>query len=106
MATACDRGCTKRELADCFGISPHTIDKYRKLGFVPKTVPPKGGRARYYAQHFEAVLRIVVRREGNFILVGNDGQAYGPSWRERWVEWVAREMAGQLADAFKKEEDE
>lgn len=44
---------TKQQLADRFGVSPHTIDKYRKLGILPKTVPPVGPHAAYTIKHVE-----------------------------------------------------
>lgn len=45
----------KRELAARFGVSEHTIDKYVRLGVIPKPVPPRGPLAAYGLSHIEAM---------------------------------------------------
>ena len=49
---------SRRELADRFGVSPYTIQKYTYLGIIPRPVPPRGRYAAYDNRHVAAMEEI------------------------------------------------
>lgn len=62
---------TRRELADMFGVSWTTIQKYTYKGIIPKPNPPRGPYARYGREHVRAMEEIWGRnglKDRNFTL--------------------------------------
>lgn len=53
----------RRELAERFGVSEHTIKKYIRLGVIPPPAPPRGPLAAYDVKHVEA-LQAIWGRDG------------------------------------------
>ncbi len=49
---------TRQELANMFGVSWTTIQKYTKEGIIPKPVPARGRYARYGKAHVDAMSAI------------------------------------------------
>jgi DNA-binding transcriptional MerR regulator len=54
---------SKQQLAEMFGVSPHTIRYYRKLGVLPPPQPATGCTASYGAEH-AAIMRDIWGRNG------------------------------------------
>jgi DNA-binding transcriptional MerR regulator len=51
-----DRVYSRKQLAEMFGVSPYTIEDYRKKGVLPPPIPPRGRTASYGAEHV-AIMR-------------------------------------------------
>ena len=49
---------SRQQLADMFGVSPHTIRDYRKKGVLPPPTPHTGCSARYGPEHVEIMTDI------------------------------------------------
>ena len=45
----------RKELAARFGVSEWTVEKYVRLGIVPRPEPPRGPLASYGLKHIEAM---------------------------------------------------
>jgi DNA-binding transcriptional MerR regulator len=49
---------SKHQLAEMFGVSVHTVNKYRDMGILPPTKPPRGCTAAYGADAVEVMRSI------------------------------------------------